>query len=109
MAQKLVWGGIVALLLGLGTFLFTVSDVASEDARFDAHLEAGGEEKAFKWKKRTPLPDVLTFGGLGVGLVLVYLGLRRKQDYNPHFVIGSGPKAEAPVAAEILDRRSTSW
>ena len=44
-----------------------------------------------------PAPDAIVFLGLGVGLALVYMGLKRRGAKEHDYVIGADPNADAPV------------
>ncbi len=41
-AKGMLIGGIAAVVVAMGTFLFTVSDVGKEKLAYEAHLDAGG-------------------------------------------------------------------
>jgi hypothetical protein len=102
--QARVFGAAGALLLALALALFahTVRQVSRERFLFDRHLAAGKDEKAFDWKARRPADDFVLFGSVALGLGLVYVGLMRRAQSDPHFVVGTHPNAEAPVAPEYI-------
>jgi TonB family protein len=100
-AKGMLIGGIAALVVAMGTFLFTVSDVGKEKVAYEAHLNGGGEISKFNWKPRSPAPDAIVFLGIGAGLALIYMGLKRRGVKEHDYVIGADPKADAPVPGEF--------
>jgi FHA domain len=101
-ARAFIAAGFVLLAVALGTFVYTVLDVGKERADFDRHVAAGKDDKAFYWKTRSPALDFIVFAGLGAGLALVYMGLKRRGESHPSFVVGADPRAEAPVPPEFV-------
>ncbi|HEY0715026.1 MAG TPA: FHA domain-containing protein, partial [Polyangia bacterium] len=100
-ARAMILGGIGAITLGLVVFLVTVFDVGKEKHLYEAHLNANKEAKAFQFKRRSPAPDVAVFLGWGVGIALIYMGLKRRGAKQHDYVIGSDAHADAPVAPEF--------
>ncbi len=101
-AQTMLIAGIAAMALGVVAFLFTVFDVGSEKDSHERWLAEKKEAKAFVWKHRTAVPDIIVFGGAGLGMALVYMGLKRRSKNNPRYVIGADVDADAPVPAEYI-------
>jgi TonB family protein len=99
-AKSLLVVGIVAVVIAIGTFLATVASTGQESARYDKFLADGGEAKNFQWEQRSPALDGVVFGGMALGLALVYMGLKRRTRTTPHFIIGSDEKADMPVASD---------
>jgi TonB family protein len=100
--RGLIGAGIVAIVIALGTFLSTVIVAGQEKSRFERFLADGGEAKNFQWASHSPALDVTVFGGVIVGLALVYMGLKRRTKTTPNFVIGSDETADTPVAPEYV-------
>src|SRR3954447_12679168 len=100
-ARGLIAGGAVLCAIALATFTYTVIDVSRDVAEHDAFIAGGKEEKAFFWKTRSPALDFVVFGGAAIGLALIYMGLKRRGDSHPTFMVGSDRDAEAPVAPEF--------
>src|SRR5262249_27902006 len=103
-ARWMVMGGAGLMVAALGLFLHTVWDVAREsDAREEAEKAAAksGTTIKFELKPRSGAADVGAFGLLGVGIALVYMGLKRWEKSNPDYIIGPVPEADAPVAPEF--------
>ncbi|HXU84089.1 MAG TPA: FHA domain-containing protein, partial [Polyangia bacterium] len=97
-SKGLLLGGVALMAVALITFLVTVIDVGKEKEEYERHLAAGKEMKTFFFKSRSAGLDVLVFGGLAVGLALVYMGLKRGgKQANPNFLIGTDKDVDAPV------------
>lgn len=102
-AKALIGAGVAAMALGTIVFLATVVDVGQEKHSYEQHLTAQKEAKTFVWKHRSPINDFLVFGGAGIGLMLVYMGLKRRVGKrNPNYIIGSDGEVDAPVAPEFV-------
>jgi hypothetical protein len=101
-AKGLIAGGLAAIALGLIVFVTVVLDVGSEKNEFEAHIASGKEAKSFLFKPRNPVFDLIVFGGIGVGIALTYMGLKRRGKSNPVYLIGSDPNADAPVGPEYV-------
>jgi hypothetical protein len=101
-ARALILGGGVLIAIALATFVYTVLDVGRERNEHDRFINSGKEEKAFYWKQRSPLIDVVALGGALAGLALVYMGLKRRGESHPNFMVGADARAEAPVAPEFV-------
>jgi hypothetical protein len=101
-ARGLMLAGAGLLALSLATFGYVIFDVGREKVDYENHLASGKDAKAFYWKSRTPAPDIITFGSLAIGLALMYMGLKRRADSHPIFLVGADPKADAPVGPEFV-------
>jgi pSer/pThr/pTyr-binding forkhead associated (FHA) protein len=101
-AKGLLAGGAGLVLLALAIFLGTTVATSREKARYDAFLREGKAAKEFSWQRHSPVLDAVVFGGLALGLSLVYAGLKRRTRENPDFVIGAGTRADAPVGPELI-------
>ena len=94
--------GLAAIIVALGVFLSTMISAGQEKSSYDKFLADGGEAKNFQWTHHSPALDFTVFGGLAVGLALVYMGLKRRTKTTPNFIIGSDEKADTPVAQEYI-------
>lgn len=101
-AKVLLAAGAASVALALGMFLATVVSAGHEKAAYDRFVNDGHEAKDFPWKRRSPALDVAVFGGLALGLSLVYAGLKRRTRNTPDFIIGSDAKADAPVSSDFV-------
>jgi TonB family protein len=101
-AKVFLGAGIAALILAVVVFLSTVISAGQERARYDTYLADGGESKNFQWTHHSPALDVTVFGGVVLGIALLYMGLKRRTKMTPHFIIGSDAKADTPVAQEYI-------
>jgi TonB family protein len=100
-ARGMLAGGIFAVLVAFVVFVYTVIDVGGERLAFDAHIAANKEARAFNWKPRSAGVDLVVFLGFGLGLGLVYMGLKRRHEKHHDYIIGADPSADAPVANEF--------
>jgi TonB family protein len=100
-AKAFILGGVAALLVGMGMFITIVLSVGAEKTRYEQHLDAGKDAKAFIWQHRSPASDIVTLLGWGVGLALVYMGLKRRGVKHHDYIIGADPHADAPVAGDF--------
>ncbi len=98
----MVYAGILAALIALGSFVSLAVDIGHEQAAFDQWTASGQEAKAFPWKSRSPATAALFFGGLILGVALPYMGLKRRGKTSPNFVIGSDAAVDAPVSPEYV-------
>ena len=96
-ARALVGAGAVFILIALATFFSTMVAAGHEKTRFEQFMSAGGDAKNFQWTRSSPVPDFVVFGGFALGLSLATMGLKRRGETSPHFIIGSDPKVDAPV------------
>jgi TonB family protein len=103
---SMLLAGVVAILLALGTFIYTAVDVGAEKNQYDAWLAAGKESKSFIWKERSPVAAVIVFGGILGGLSLSYMGMKRRGKSNANFVIGSDAEVDAPVSPDFVPSSS---
>jgi TonB family protein len=99
-AKGMLIGGVAALLLGFGVLAYTVADVGAERAAYDKAQTEGKDTKNFPWKPRSAGGDVLLIVGFGLGLALIYMGLKRRGAKQHDYLIGADPGADAPVAGE---------
>jgi TonB family protein len=100
-AKGMILGGIGLALVGLITFLATVIDVGQEADARERYVNEGKDAKAFIEKTRSPALDLVFFGGMGGGLVLIYMGLKRRGKKSTSFVIGPDADADAPVSPDF--------
>jgi TonB family protein len=101
-SKTFIAAGIVAVVIALGTFLSTMITAGQEKARYDKFMNDGGESKNFQWTHHSPALDATVFGGLIVGLSLVYMGLKRRTKFTPNYIIGSDSLADTPVAPDYI-------
>jgi hypothetical protein len=102
--KLLVGAGLGAVAVALAVFFSAIASAGHERAKYEKFLADGHEAKNFQWAQRSPALDFTVFGGLALGLSLVYTGLKRRTRSTPDFVIGADAKADAPVAAELIGR-----
>jgi TonB family protein len=100
-ARSMIAGGILAGMVALVVFIYTVLDVGAEKRAFDAHVNAGKADRAFLWKPRSLASDMVVFAGAIVCLSLIYMGLKRRGEKHHDYIIGAGADADAPVAPEF--------
>ncbi len=103
---SMLYAGILAMVLALGTFVYTAIDVGAEKAKYDDWMAAGKESKSFFWKERSPVAAVVVFGGIIAGLTLSYMGLKRRGKSTANFVIGSDADVDAPVSPDFVPSSS---
>jgi TonB family protein len=101
-AKMFISIGIVAIIVAFATFFSAYVSMGKEKAEFERHLAAGKEAKDFQWSRPNPVLDVLVFGGLAAGLILIYMGLKRRTKASDRYILGSGPGADTPVAPEAI-------
>jgi TonB family protein len=101
-SKAYIGAGILAVVIALGTFFFAIVKGGQEKDRYEKFLADGGESKNFQWTRQSPVLDVTVFGGLAVGLSLVYMGLKRRSKGTPNYIIGSDALADTPVAPEAI-------
>lgn len=101
-SKAFIAAGIVAIVIALGTFLSTMITAGQEKARYDKFLADGGESKNFQWTPHSPVLDGTVFGGMIVGLSLVYMGLKRRTKFTPNYIIGSDAISDTPVAPDYI-------
>jgi hypothetical protein len=100
-AKGMLIGGVAALAVAMGTFLVTVSDVGKEKVAYEAHLAAGGEISKLQLEAPLARPDAIVFLGIGAGLALIYMGLKRRGVKEHDYVIGADAKAGRPGGREF--------
>ncbi len=103
---SMMYGGILAFVVALATFIFVAVDVGAEKVQYEAWQAAGKESKSFFWKERSPVLPVIVFGGLVAGIALSYMGLKRRGKATANFVIGSDADVDAPVSADFVPSSS---
>ncbi len=101
-AKGLIGAGAALIALGLVIFVATVFDVGHELEQYEKHQTAGKETKSFLWKTRSGPNEFFAFGGVGLGLSLVYMGLKRRGKTSHNYVIGSDPGVDAPVSPDFV-------
>jgi TonB family protein len=101
-SKGMLLGGAAAIALALAVFFITILDIGAEKSRYDAAIAAGSESKDFQWKTRSPVLDLVVFGGVALGIALCYMGLKRRGRTNPNFVIGADANADAPVGTDFI-------
>jgi TonB family protein len=99
---SMLYAGLVAALIGLISFVSLAIDVGHEKDEFEKWTASGQEAKSFPWKSRSPLPSVLFFGGMVLGVALPYMGLKRRGKTSPNFIIGSDAEVDSPVSPEYV-------
>ena len=52
--------------------------------------------------------DFVVFGGIGLGIALCYMGLKRRGRTNPNFVVGGDANADAPLGPDFIGGQSFS-
>jgi TonB family protein len=106
--KALVGAGLASVAMALAIFFATIVSANRELARYEKFLAAGKEAKSFAWAHHSPALDFMVFGGLALGVSLVYAGLKRRTKTSPNFVIGADPQADAPVGPELIGGRAFS-
>ncbi len=94
--------GIAAIIIALATFFITIINGGREKERFDKYIADGGDAKNFLWEHHSPALDATVFGGVALGISLVYMGLKRRTKTTPNYIIGSDVTADTPVAPEFI-------
>jgi TonB family protein len=107
-SKTMLFAGIGLVVVAFAVFFATIVDFGAEKSRYDKYVNDGGESKNFQWKARSPAMDVVVFGGIGLGIVLCYMGLKRRGRTNPNFVIGSAAGADAPLGPDFIGGPSFS-
>ena len=103
--SMLVAGGAL-IAVALVAFFATILNLGAEKSRYDKFVNDGGEGKNFQWKAQSPAMDLLVFGGIGVGIALCYMGLKRRGRTNPNFVIGADANVDAPLGTDFIGGQS---
>jgi TonB family protein len=101
-SKAFIGAGIVFVLVALVAFFISIINGGQEKARYEKYLNDGGEAKNFQWARQSPIMDVTVFGGIAVGIALVYMGLKRRTKSSPNYVIGSDAIADSPVATDLI-------
>jgi hypothetical protein len=107
-SKTMLLAGGALIVVALVVFFATILDIGAEKSRYDKYVADGGESKNFQWKGRSPAMDFLVFGGIGVGIALCYMGLKRRGRTNPNFVIGAAAGADAPLGTDFIGGQSFS-
>ncbi len=105
-SKLMLIAGAALIVIALATFLINVLSLGAEKARYDKFVSDGGETKDFQWKRTSPAMDFLVFGGIGFGIALSYMGLKRRGRTNPNFIVGSDPHVDAPLSPEFINGQS---
>jgi len=103
---SMLYAGLLAMVLAIGTFVYTAMDVGAEKVKYDEWMAAGKESKSFFWKDRSPVLAFVVFGGLVGGMSLCYMGLKRRGKSTANFVIGSDADVDAPVSPDFVPSSS---
>ena len=103
---SMLYAGVLAFVVALATFIFVAIDVGAEKVAYEAWQTAGKDSKSFYWKERSPVFPVIVFGGLVGGIVLSYMGLKRRGKATANFVIGSDADVDAPVSPDFVPSSS---
>jgi TonB family protein len=101
-AKGMLIAGAALIAVAFVSFFAIYFDVAAEKVQYEKSLADGKEAKDFNWKHRSPAMDLVVFGGVGVGIALCYMGLKRRGRNNPNYIIGSDPTADAPIGPEFV-------
>jgi hypothetical protein len=101
-ARAFMGAGVLLVLIALGAFFSTMIAAGHERVRYERFINDGGESKNFQWTRNSPVLDFTVFGGIAMGLSLAYVGLKRRDQTRPNFIIGSDANADAPVGQELL-------
>jgi TonB family protein len=98
----MLYAGLALAAIALVTFVATAIDVGREKSDYEQWQAAGKESRNFPWKSRTPVPDVVVFGGLFGAFALSYMGLKRRGKTSANFIIGSDAEVDAPVSPDYV-------
>jgi TonB family protein len=105
--SMLVAGGVL-IAVALAAFFATILNLGAEKSRYDKFVNDGGEGKNFQWKPPSPAMDFVVFGGIGLGIALCYMGLKRRGRTNPNFVVGADANVDAPLGTDFIGAQSFS-
>jgi TonB family protein len=94
--------GMAVALISLVTFIVTAMDVGKEKAEYEQWQAAGKDSRTFPWKSRSPVGDVVVFGGIAAAMALSYMGLKRRGRTSANFIIGSDAEVDAPVSPDYV-------
>lgn len=100
--KTMIIAGCLVILAALGLFVATAVDVGHEKEEWEKWTASGKESKNFPWKPRSPANDGIVFGGIIAGLVLNYMGLKRRGKINPNYNVGSDANVDAPVSPDFV-------
>ncbi|MBN2576514.1 MAG: TonB family protein [Deltaproteobacteria bacterium] len=101
-SKSLILAGVAACVVAIAVFLSAMVTGGQEKARYEKFIAGGGEFKDFQWSRGNPALDFIVFGGIALGISLVYMGLKRRTKLSPNYIIGSDTQADTPVASEII-------
>lgn len=101
-AKVFMVAGVLFVLLALATFFSMIASAGHEKAKYEEFLGAGGDSKNFQWTRSSPVIDFMVLGGLAIGISLASMGLKRRAETTPNFIIGFDSKADAPVGQEFV-------
>lgn len=105
-SKLMLSAGAALIFVALATFLVNMLNLGAEKARYDKFMADGGETKNFQWKTTSPAMDFIVFGGIGLGVALSYMGLKRRGRTNPNFVVGSEAYVDAPLGSDFINGQS---
>ena len=71
---SMMYAGLAAVALALGTFVVTAIDVGAEKDAYEQRQAGGKDAKSFVWKDRSAGSAAIVFGGLLGSLVLIVHG-----------------------------------
>jgi len=97
-----IGAGAACVLVALVAFFIAIVQCGQEKERYERFLNDGGESKNFQWTRQSPVMDFLVFGGVALGIALVYMGLKRRVKGSPNYIIGSDAMADTPVGSELI-------
>jgi TonB family protein len=100
-AKAMLFGGLGLVVAAFVTFIVTVFDIGHEKEAYDKYVNDGGEPRKFLWKPRSGGVDFAVFAGWGIGISLIYMGLKRRGKKNPHYLVGADGDADAPLGQEF--------
>jgi TonB family protein len=107
-SKSMLLAGGALIVVALVAFFATILNLGAEKSRYDKFVADGGESKSFQWKAQSPAMDFVVFGGIGLGIALCYMGLKRRGRTNPNFVVGGDANADAPLGPDFIGGQSFS-
>jgi TonB family protein len=105
-SKLMLLGGAALILIAIATFLVNMLNLGAEKERYDKFMMDGGDAKNFQWKSTSPAMDFIVFGGIGLGIALSYMGLKRRGRTNPNFVVGADAYVDAPLGTDFIGGQS---
>ena len=96
-----------AAVLALGVFVSTAMDVGAREGALRAVAPRPARTpRASSGRTAPPASGAIVFGGLLGGIVLAYMGLKRRGKTSPNFLVGSDGDVDAPVSSEYVPSSS---